>query len=59
MHSTHCPGWFKVDPTDLRVGNRATDKDRLEHPRKVDIRDVPGPASEKAQILLTLHRAPT
>tara|TARA_B100001179_G_scaffold84783_1_gene59883 strand:- start:366 stop:620 length:255 start_codon:yes stop_codon:yes gene_type:complete len=56
MHSTHCPGWFKVDPADLRVGNRTTDKDRLEHPRKVDIRDVPGPTSEKAQILLTLHR---
>ena len=56
MHSTHCSGWVKVDPADLRVGNRTTDKDRLEHPRKVDVGDVSGPTSEKAQILPTLHR---
>ena len=38
------------------MGNRTTDKDRLEHPRKVDVSDVSGPTSEKAQILPTLHR---
>jgi hypothetical protein len=56
MHSTHRPGCVKADLADLGVGNRATDEDRLEHPRKVDVSDVSGPTSEKAQILPTLHR---
>lgn len=55
VHSAHGPGCSKVDPPNLRVGNRAADEDRLEHPGEIDVGDVAGLTGEEAEILTALH----
>ena len=57
-HAADSGGGVDADPHDARVGMSAPHECRMEHPRQLDVIDVPAVPAQEPGVLPPSHRRP-